>query len=265
MSQGGSPVGLPEARHPAAGGALGIGDRRRLARRVGRGVEPRQDAARVGVELRLRRRPAPGSRGCRRSCRRCCLQPVDQRLSPRPAYGTLIGTTAEKRVGAAAAQCHVTSAPQSWPTTTAVFSPSASSRPSTSRQVVDVVVLDRGGRRSCRSRAGRARPRGSRPRRAPGADDATSTRTPASRGAKDDERALAHLGDTHPDAVRLDEPQGRFVRVGGGCGCGGRGRGRRRFRGRARARGSEHDDDKGDYEDPTRRSSVEHDGLLFRS
>ena len=66
------------------------------------------------------------------------------------------------------------------------------------------IGLDRFGPvRSARSRACRARPRGSPPRPAPAADAATSTRIPGSRG-RTDERPFPGLGDVDAHAVRLD-------------------------------------------------------------
>ena len=90
----------------------------------------------------------------------------------------------ERDPAASAPQCQATGAPQSCPTISARFSPSAVDE----RDHVADVVQDRVGgdivaaRWFGRSRACRARPRGSRPRRAPSAGAATNTRAPASRG-----------------------------------------------------------------------------------
>ena len=139
---------------------------------------------------RTRRRPAPGSRGRRGSCRRarraCAsvgfIDGVGRGAIPPQC--TLRAATASKRSGRSNAACHATGAAPVVADHRGALDAERVEQPDQVADQVELGVLPhlRRACRSARSRAGRARSRGSPPRRGRRAGGATSTSTRGSRG-----------------------------------------------------------------------------------
>ena len=184
------PVGQPARLRQAVDEALRPGlqhpQRRGL---VGRSSASRHQLAQRGRpgrdSVRRRRVPAPGSRGCRRSCRRRpCGTPASSAPAAAAPAERSTPTTPANRSGCSSGAPHATTPPKSWPTMHRAFGADVVEQADdVGGQLDDVVGVDaRPASTNRRSRADRAPARGSRPRPAPESGDARSRPVRGSRG-----------------------------------------------------------------------------------
>ena len=209
---GGQALGRAEARDPAAGRALRVGHRGRLARRARRDIEAADDAARVGVEFLLGDARLLEVENVEEIVAVGFLERGDDRLGRPPAVGHAHRHQRGEAVGVQQHAVPRDDRPPVVPDDNGGLLPErVDQTDDVGREVLDVVVAHRrrlvGLAEAAHVRrdgvkAGGRQGRELVPPRVPGLRPAVQ---------EQDERTLSLLRDPHLDAVGLDEPQPGYL------------------------------------------------------